>query len=74
MRLKPISKRRWKARMMMGRWMPRLVIESRSLTAPEGYKLVWHHTEDFLMMVPLDTEMYSRPIDYHPDQTKRAWE
>jgi len=71
MRLKPISKRRWKARMMMGRWIPRLVIERYSLTAPEAYKLVWHHTEDFLRLMRVDA-LGAR--DYHPDQTKRAWE
>jgi hypothetical protein len=72
MPLKPISKRRWKARLMRGLWIPRMIIEGHSLTAPEGYKLIWHHTEDFLMMVPLDTEMYSRPRDY--EDVKRAWE
>ena len=72
MRIKPISKRRWKARMMMGRWMPRLVIEQYSLTAPEGCKLVWHPTEDFVKMWPADMQHYTPP--YHPDQTKRAWE
>ena len=70
MRIKPISKRRWKARLRLGRWIPRLVIERWSLTAPEGYKLIWHHTEDFLMQVPEDLQLY-RP--YHPDNTKRAW-
>jgi hypothetical protein len=72
MRLKPISKRRWKARLMQGLWIPRMVVDRLSLTAPEGYKLIWHHTEDFLMLVPLDTEMYSRPRDY--EDVKRAWE
>ena len=69
MRLKPISKRRWKARMMMGRWIPRLVVERYSLTAPEGCKLVWHRTEDFLRLMGLDA---TGARDYHP--VKRAWE
>ncbi|KPK59046.1 MAG: hypothetical protein AMJ59_12800 [Gammaproteobacteria bacterium SG8_31] len=71
MRLKQISKRRWKTRLMKGLWIPCMVIEDYSLTAPEGMKLVWHHTEDFLMLVPGDLQEY-RP--YHPDDTKRAWE
>jgi hypothetical protein len=70
MRIKPISKRRWKARLLLGRWIPRLVIERWSLTAPEGYKLVWHHTEDFLRLTP-DLQGYR---EYHPEDTKRAWE
>ena len=70
MRLKQVSKRRWQARLAQGLWIPRMVIEAHSLTAPEGYKLIWHHTEDFLMQVPEDLQLY-RP--YHPDDTKRAW-
>lgn len=70
-RIKPVSKRRWKARLRLGRWIPRLVIERWSMTAPEGCKFIWHHTEDFLMLVPEDLQEY-RP--YHPDDTKRSWE
>lgn len=70
MRLKQVSKRRWQARLAQGRWIPRMVIERWSMTPPEGYKLIWHHTEDFLMQVPEDLQLY-RP--YHPDTTKRAW-
>ena len=71
MRLKPVSKRHWKARLMMGRWIPRLVIERWSLTAPEGYKLVWHPTEDFVKKVPVWMKHFTP--DYHPDTVKRAW-
>lgn len=70
MRIKPISKRRWKARLRLGRWIPRLVIDRWSLTAPDGYKLVWHHTEDFIRQVSEDDEFNYR--NYHP--VKRAWE
>lgn len=71
MRLKQVSKRRWQARLTQGRWIPRMVIERWSMTPPEGYKFIWHHTEDFLMQVPEDTEFYARPYFY--DTTKRAW-
>jgi len=71
MRLKQISKRRWKARMRKGLWIPRQVIERWSLTAPEGMKLVWHDTEDFLAITPHIVQGYR---EYHPDDTKRAWE
>lgn len=70
MRLKPVSKRHWKARLRMGRWIPRMVIERWSMTAPEGYRLVWHHTEDFIRIWPAGAE-YETP-DYHP--IKKAWE
>lgn len=71
MRLKPISKRRWKARLMLGLWIPRLAIEAHSLTAPEGGRLVWHPTEDFIKFAHPFSIAY-RP--YHPDDQKRAWE
>ena len=70
MRLKQVSKRRWTARLMKGLWIPRQVIEGHSLTAPEGYKLVWHPEEDFIKIQPNIFKAY-RP--YHPDDTKRAW-
>ena len=69
MRIKPISKRRWKARLMKGRWIPRQVIERWSLTAPEGMKLVWHDTEGFLAITPNIVQGYR---EYHP--IKKAWE
>ena len=69
MRLKPISKRRWKARLCHGYWIPRMVIERWSLTAPEGYKLVWHPSEDFIKITHPLFRSY-RP--YQP--VKRAWE
>ena len=72
MRLKQVSKRRWKARLRQGRWVPRMVVEIHSLTAPEGMKLVWHPEEDFLKMVPVWMKHYTP--DYHPDDQKRAWE
>ena len=72
MRFKPISKRRWKARMMKGLWIPRQVIEGHSLTAPEGMKLVWHPEEGFVKIWPADMKHYTP--EYHPDDTKRAWE
>lgn len=69
MRLKPISKRQWKARLMLGRWIPRMVIERWSMTAPEGYKLVWHIEEDFVKIMPKSFDGYR---EYQP--VKRAWE
>ena len=73
MPLKPISKRRWKARLKRGLWIPRLVIEAHSLTAPEGCMLVWHETEDFLGIL---SEKHYRGVlrPYSPDDQKRAWE
>ena len=70
MRLKQVSKRRWKARLRQGRWVPRMVVEIHSLTAPEGMKLVWHPEEDFIRIMP-QANFGAR--DYHPDDTKRAW-
>jgi len=72
MRRKQPSKRRWKARLMKGLWIPRQAIEGHSLTAPEGMKLVWHPTEDFVKKVPVWMKHFTP--DYHPDDTKRAWE
>jgi hypothetical protein len=72
MPLKPISKRRWKARLMRGLWIPRMVVDRLSLTAPEGYKLIWHHTEDFLRLVPDDGLFYSMSRQF--EDVKRAWE
>lgn len=69
MRIKPVSKRQWKARLKLGRWIPRMVIERWSMTAPEGYKLVWHIEEDFVKIMPKDFDGYR---EYHP--FKRAWE
>lgn len=69
MRIKPISKRRWKARLRLGRWIPRLVIERWSLTAPKGDRLVWHPSEDFIKVA------HPFSIAYPPYQpVKRAWE
>jgi len=70
-RIKPVSKRRWKARLRMGRWIPRLVIERWSLTAPEGDKLVWHPSEDFIKVA---FPVFSSYRPYYHDDTKRAWE
>ena len=71
MPLKRISKRRWKARLKRGMWIPRMVVERLSLTAPEGDRLVWHPTEDFIKVAfPLSSSY--RP--YVPDTVKRAWE
>lgn len=71
MRLKQVSKRRWQARLAQGRWIPRMVIERWSMTPPEGMKLVWHHTEDFIRQVSEDDEFNYR--NYYPDTVKRAW-
>jgi hypothetical protein len=70
MRLKQVSKRRWKARLLLGLWIPRQVIERWSLTAPKGDKLVWHPGEDFVTIWPADMKHYTP--DYQP--VKRAWE
>ena len=69
MRIKAASKRRWKARLRLRMWIPRIVIERWSLTAPEGYKLVWHPSEDFIKVAHPSFRAY-RP--YQP--IKRAWE
>ena len=69
MRIKPVSKRQWKARLKLGRWIPRMVVERWSLTAPEGMKLVWHPEEDFLKIQP---KIFMAYRDYHP--IKKAWE
>ena len=69
MRVKQVSKRHWKARLMRGLWIPRMVIERWSLTAPEGMKLVWHPEEDFIKIVP----GYVMDVpEYEP--LKKAWE
>ena len=60
MRLKQSSKRRWKARLKQGRWIPRMVIEAHSLTAPEGDKLVWHPEEDFIKS-PIPFQLHTAP-------------
>ena len=70
MRLKQVSKRRWKARMMRGLWIPIMVVEGYSMTAPNGYKLVCHPVEEFVKIWPL--EMWHYTVDYQP--IKRAWE
>ena len=69
MRIKPISKRRWKARLRLGRWIPRLVIERWSLTAPEGDRLVWHPSDDFIRVA---FPLFSAYRPYEP--VKRSWE
>jgi hypothetical protein len=56
---------------MKGLWIPRQVIEGHSLTAPEGDKLVWHPTEDFIKVA---FPLFSSYRPYQPDDTKRAWE
>jgi hypothetical protein len=53
MRLKQVSKRQWKARMMLGRWIPAMVLEKFDLQAPEGFTFIWHPVEDFLKIVPI---------------------
>jgi hypothetical protein len=72
MRPKNVSKRRWKARMMQGLWIPRMVVDRLSLTAPEGYTMVRHPEEDFLMVMPSDAKIYGSP--YFVDDVKRAWQ
>jgi len=69
MRLKQVSKRRWQARLMQGRWIPRMVIEAHFMTAPEGMKLVWHPEEDFIKIQP---NIFMAYREYHP--LKKAWE
>jgi len=71
MRRKQPSKRRWKARLKLAKWVPVQAIEGYSLTAPRGCKLVWHREEEFVGIAPIWWVVH-RP--YHPDDTKRAWE
>lgn len=70
MRHKQISKRRWKTRLKRGLWIPRVVVEIYSLTAPEGLALVWHPEEDF---IGLSATPGRGPFAPYIRQ-KRAWE
>ena len=44
---KNISKRRWKARLMNGKWIPIMVIQAYQLSVPDGYLAVEHPEADF---------------------------
>jgi len=37
MRRKNLSKRRWRSRMMLGLWIPDMIIEAYGFTIPNGY-------------------------------------
>lgn len=70
MRRKQVSKRRWRARMMRGLWMPRLAVEGHSLSPPDGFVFVWHPTEDFLRITDATGDDVYDAAQPH----KRAWE
>jgi hypothetical protein len=44
---KNISKRRWKARLMNGKWIPIMVIQAYHFSVPDGYLAVEHPDADF---------------------------
>jgi len=53
MRKKNISKRRWKARMMLGKWIPGMVIHAYGFDALYSEWLVQHPEMDFYRIAPL---------------------
>lgn len=53
--LKRISRRRWKARMMMGMWIPGMVVHAYGFQPPEGYVWELHHDLDFGRLVKCGT-------------------
>jgi len=53
--LKRISRRRWKARMLLGMWIPGMVIHAYRFEAPKGYAVEAHHELDFFRIVKCGT-------------------
>ena len=52
MRKKVVSKRRWRKRLLMGLWIPGIVIWTFRWSAPPGWELVAHPDEpDFWRLV-----------------------
>ena len=50
---KNISKRRWRARLMNGLWIPGMVVYHYQFMAPAGYIMDGHPTMDFYRLVPM---------------------
>ena len=53
MRKKNISKRRWKARLLLGRWIPGMVIHHYGFDIAFGAVIVNHPEMDFYKIAPL---------------------
>jgi hypothetical protein len=53
MRKKNISKRRWKARLRLGRWIPGMVIHHYGFDVSFGAVIVNHPEMDFYKIAPL---------------------
>lgn len=53
MRKKNISKRRWKARLLMGKWIPGMVMHHYRFDAPDGYLAIVHAELDFYRIIPI---------------------
>ena len=59
MRKKNISKRRWKARLMMGKWIPGMVIHHYQFDVPDGYVAVSWPDMDFIRIMPMSKLRYT---------------
>ena len=53
--LKRISRRRWKSRMMLGLWIPCMVIKAYGFDVPDGYVGEEHPDLDFFRIVKCGT-------------------
>ena len=53
--LKRISRRRWKARMMLGLWIPGMVVHAYGFEPPDGYVAEAHPDLDFWRIVKCGT-------------------
>jgi hypothetical protein len=54
-RRKNLSKRRWKARLMLGLWIPGMVVHAYGFQPPEGDVWEPHHDLDFGRLVKCGT-------------------
>ena len=52
---KNLSKRRWRSRMMLGLWIPGMVVHAYGFTAPDGYVAETHPDLDFWRIVKCGT-------------------
>jgi hypothetical protein len=48
---KRISRRRWKARMMLGLWIPEMIVKAYGFEVPDGYVGEAHPELDFFRIV-----------------------
>jgi hypothetical protein len=55
MRRKNLSKRRWRSRMMLGLWIPGMVVHAYGFTPPDGYIGEPHPELDFWRIVKCGT-------------------